>query len=99
MFCIRLNRRGKGFFRVKSCPTNVNEKITLCILIGPTIANNTIQFQMDVGDGDDDGKSSMAPMMTPRSVTPANTAQAAVPQTAASNAERIQSSIGEHFYC
>ena len=57
---------------------------------------------MEGGDDDNDGKSSMAPMMTPRSVTPAGnaapqTAAAAAPQTAASNAERIQSSIGTTY--
>ena len=54
---------------------------------------------MEGGDDDNDGKSSMAPMMTPRSVTPAGNAapQTAAPQTAASNAERIQSSIGTTY--
>ena len=43
------------------------------------------------GDGEDDadGKSSLAPMISPRSATPA-----AAPQTAASATERVQSSIG-----
>ena len=55
---------------------------------------------MEGGDDDNDGKvSSMAPMMTPRSVTPVGNAapQTAAPQTAASNAERIQSSIGTTY--
>lgn len=45
-----------------------------------------------VGEGgeDADGKSSLAPMMSPRSVTPGATA----PQTAASAADRVQSSNG-----
>lgn len=47
-------------------------------------------FSSQVGEVDDDldAKSSMAPLISPRSATPA-----AAPQTAASAAERVQSSI------
>ena len=47
------------------------------------------------GDGEDDadGKSSLAPMISPRSATPA-----AAPQTAASATERVQSSIGVYLH-
>lgn len=48
-----------------------------------------------VGDGDDeaDGKSSLAPMASPRSTT-----LAVVPQTAASATDRVQSSNGIPYY-